>query len=115
MTASAGGLASRHLPRAAQIYVAAVIAVGSVLFVALLPHDLPQPLLFAALFGISCITSTWKVTLPIALSSGSTLSVSYAADLIALLLLGPRQAMVIAVAGVVTQCTVNLKQPYPIY
>jgi len=115
MTASAGGLAWRHLPRAAQIYVAAVIAVGSVLFVALLPHDLPQPLLFAALFGISCITSTWKVTLPIALSSGSTLSVSYAADLMALLLLGPRQAMVIAVAGVVTQCTVNLKQPYPFY
>jgi len=71
--------------------------------------------LFAVLLGIACITSTWKVTLPIALSSGSTLSVSYAADLMALLLLGPRQAMVIAVAGVVTQCTVNLKQPYPIY
>jgi len=95
--------------------VAAVIAAGGVSFVGLLPTDLPQPLLFAVLLGIACITSTWKVTLPIALSSGSTLSVSYAADLMALLLLGPRQAMVIAVAGVVTQCTVNLKQPYPIY
>ena len=115
MTARAGGLAWRHLPRTAQIYVAAVIAAGGVSFVGLLPNDLPQPLLFAVLLGIACITSTWKVTLPIALSSGSTLSVSYAADLMALLLLGPRQAMVIAVAGVVTQCTVNLKQPYPIY
>jgi len=115
VTARAGGLAWRHLPRTAQIYVAAVIAAGGVSFVGLLPNDLPQPLLFAVLLGIACITSTWKVTLPIALSSGSTLSVSYAADLMALLLLGPRQAMVIAVAGVVTQCTVNLKQPYPIY
>ena len=115
MTVRAGGLAWRNLPRTAQIYVAAVIAVGGVFFVALLPHDLPQPLLFATLLGIACITSTWKVTLPIALSSGSTLSVSYAADLMALLLLGPRHAMVIAVAGVVTQCTINLKQPYPLY
>jgi signal transduction histidine kinase/ActR/RegA family two-component response regulator len=115
VTASSGGLAWRNLPGTAQVYVAAVIAAGGVLFVALLPHDLPQPLLFAALLGIACITSTWKVTLPIALSSGSTLSVSYAADLMALLLLGPRHAMVIAVAGAVTQCTVNLKQPYPLY
>jgi signal transduction histidine kinase/ActR/RegA family two-component response regulator len=115
VTSSAGGLEWRHLPRAAQVYVAAVIIVGGVLFVALLPRDLPQPFLFVALLAIACITSTWKVTLPIALSSGSTLSVSYAADLMALLLLGPRHAMVIAVAGAVTQCTVNLKQPYPLY
>jgi signal transduction histidine kinase/CheY-like chemotaxis protein len=115
VTVSGGGLAWRNLPRAAQIFVAAVIAVGGVCFVALLPHDLPRPGLFAVLFAIACITSTWKVTLPIALSSGSTLSVSYAADLMALLLLGSRQAMVIAVAGAVTQCTVNLKQPYPLY
>ena len=112
---NAGGLAWRNLPRTAQVYVATVIAAGGVLFVGLLPHDLPQPLLFVVLLAIACITSTWKVTLPIALSSGSTLSVSYAADLMALLLLGPRHAMVIAVAGAVTQCTVNLKQPYPLY
>ena len=59
--------------------------------------------------------STWKVTLPIELSSGSTLSVSYAADLMALLLLGPRLAMIIAIAGVIAQCTVHVKQRYPLY
>ena len=45
--------------------------------------------MFAALVGASCLTSIWKVNLPIPLASGSTLSVSYAADLMALLLLGP--------------------------
>jgi signal transduction histidine kinase/ActR/RegA family two-component response regulator len=41
--------------------------------------------------------------------------VSYAADLMALLLLGPRLAMVIAVIGVVAQCTVHVRQRYPVY
>ncbi|PYR18389.1 MAG: hypothetical protein DMF98_25715, partial [Acidobacteria bacterium] len=51
----------------------------------------------------------------IPLLSGSTLSVSYAADLSALLLLGPRAAVLIAVAGVWTQCTFNVKHRYPLY
>src|SRR5206468_10601435 len=72
-------------------------------------------LLSAVLVGLACITSIWKVNLPIALASGSTLSVSYAADLMSLLLLGPRQAVTIAVAGVVAQCTINVKQRYPPY
>ncbi len=49
------------------------------------------------------------------LSSGSTLSVSCAADLMALMLLGPHQAMVVAVAGAWTQCTFNVRRPYPPY
>ena len=40
---------------------------------------------------------------------------SYAADLMALLLLGPRHAVIVAVAGAWTQCTFNVKQRYPLY
>jgi signal transduction histidine kinase len=61
------------------------------------------------------VTSSWKVTLPMSLSSGSTLSVSYAADLMALLLLGPEAAVVVAVVGAWMQCTFKVKRPYPVY
>ena len=114
MTAGAG-LSWQELPRAARLYVGAVIGIGACALGALLPVGVPRPALFAILLAASCLTSIWKVTLPIALSSGSTLSVSYAANLMALLLVGPRQATVIAVAGVVAQCTVNVRQPYPLY
>ena len=103
------------LPHPARLYVAAVIATGVCALVAFFPLSIPHPLLFATLLAAGCGTSIWKVNLPIALTSGSTLSVSYAADLTALLLLGPRQAMLVAVAGVLTQCTVNVKQQYPLY
>jgi signal transduction histidine kinase/CheY-like chemotaxis protein len=63
----------------------------------------------------ACLTSLWKVNLPLPLTSGSTLSVSYGADLMALLLLGPQHAVVIAVAGVLAQCTIKVKAPYPVY
>src|SRR5687768_11981679 len=82
------------LPRDAQVYVAVVIAAGGLLLGRFFPTTLPQPLMFAGLMILSCLTSVWKVTLPLSARSGSTLSVSYAADLMALLLLGPQQAMV---------------------
>src|SRR5262245_11872108 len=103
------------LPHPARLYVAAVITIGVCVCVALVPLSIPRPLLFAALLVAGCGTSMWKVNLPIALTSGSTLSVSYAADLAALLLLGSRQTMVIAVAGVLAQCTIHVKEPYPLY
>ncbi len=61
------------------------------------------------------MTSLWKINLPIPLASRSTLSVSYAANLMALLLLGPQQALVIALVGVWTQCTINVRRRYPWY
>jgi signal transduction histidine kinase/CheY-like chemotaxis protein len=115
VTASAEGLSWRRLPPAAQAYVGFVIGVGGFALLASVPDAVPRPGLFGALLLFACVSSVWKVTLPIALASGSTLSVSYAADLMSLLLLGPRQAVVIAVAGVVAQCTINVKQPYPLY
>src|SRR5215475_2831723 len=103
------------LPHGARLYVAAVIAVGTILFIGSFPREYPRPLLFITLLIAGAVTSTWKVTLPISLSSGSTLSVSYAADLTALLLLGPQLATIVAVAGVVAQCTFHVKQRYPVY
>ena len=71
--------------------------------------------MFAALTLFACVTSMWKVSLPITIANGSTLSVSYAANLMTLLLLGPQQAVPIAMAGVWTQCRYHQKQPYPPY
>jgi PAS domain S-box-containing protein len=110
-----GTLGWQALPRGAQVYVASVIAAGAFLVAAFFPLDFPHPVAFVLLLATSCLTSAWKVNLPLPLSSGSTLSMSYAAALMALMLLGPHHAMIIAVAGTWTQCAVNVKQPYPRY
>jgi signal transduction histidine kinase/CheY-like chemotaxis protein len=110
-----GGLAWSTLPRAAQLYVATVIVVGASELVAFFPYTNPRPALFAVLLIAACLTSVWKVNLPISLASGSTLSVSYAANLMSLLLLGPRHAMVVAVAGAWAQCAFKVKRRYPLY
>src|SRR5262245_15867681 len=73
----------RALPWMAQLYIVTVITAGAVAFVSFLPRTFSEPRLFVALLLWACLTSTWKVNLPIGLSSGSTLSVSYAANLIA--------------------------------
>src|SRR5262245_6395530 len=109
------GLAWTELPLAAQAYVTVVGCAGLYALVRSLPQAFPQPLLFVGLLIAACLTSLWKVNLPLPLTSGSTLSVSYAADLMALLLLGPQHAVVIAVAGVLAQCTIKVKAPYPVY
>jgi signal transduction histidine kinase/ActR/RegA family two-component response regulator len=108
-------LAWDGLPRFAQAYVAAITLIGAVVFVLALPHTYPDPWLLGSLLVLACVTSAWKVTLPLSLSSGSTLSVSYAADLMALLLLGAGPAVIIAVAGAWMQCTFRVKQSYPLY
>jgi PAS domain S-box-containing protein len=103
------------LPSAAKLYVVGVILAGAWSTVALFPREWPPLDTFAALVLSSCLLSLWKVNLPIPLSSGSTLSVSFAANLTALLLLGPRVALVVTLAGAWTQSTVNVKRAYPLY
>jgi PAS domain S-box-containing protein len=109
------GLGWRALPVAAQLYVAAVITGGAAIALAALPHAGLDPLVFAALVACSCLTASWKVSLPISPVSGSTLSLSHAAHLMALLIVGRDPAIVIAIAGSWTQCTFNVKQRYPWY
>ena len=113
MTAGTGE--TPGLPRHAQAYVALVIASGAIVLVANWPREMPQPALAAFLLLASCLTSVWKINLPIPLTSGSTLSVSYAANLMALLLAGPRVALAVAAAGALTQCTFAVKRRYPAY
>jgi signal transduction histidine kinase/ActR/RegA family two-component response regulator len=109
------GLGWHALPRGAQWYVSIVLAAGALTFVAFFPVDYPRPLLFIGTLAAACLTSIWKVNLPIPLASSATLSVADAANLFAVLLLGPQHAVFIASAGVVIQCTVNASRPYPWY
>ena len=103
------------LPRAAQLYVVAIAVLGLIVLAAFVPRSYPRPMLFAGLLLLACVTSAWKVNLLIPLGSGSTLSPSEAANFMALALLGPQHAVVVAAAGVWTQCTVNVRRPYPLY
>jgi PAS domain S-box-containing protein len=107
--------ALRSLPAAAQVYVCVVMLAGASAAVSLFPLSYPQPRLFAVLLIAACLTSVWKVNLPISLASGSTLSVAHAVEFMSLLLLGPRHAMLIAVAAAWTQCTFKVKRRYPLY
>jgi PAS domain S-box-containing protein len=103
------------LPRTAQLFVVAVIAAGVCAVITSFPREWPPAVMAAALVSASCLTSIWKVNLPIPLSSGSTLSVSYAANVTALLLLGSRCALLVALAGAWAQCTFKVKRSYPPY
>jgi diguanylate cyclase (GGDEF)-like protein/putative nucleotidyltransferase with HDIG domain len=94
----------KDLPIAARLFVGAVLAAGAITFVVFAPHTIADPVLFAFLLGCSSLASALKVSLPLA-SSGSTMSVSYAVDFAALLLLGADQTMIVAAASAWSQCT----------
>ena len=103
----------RALPLAARLYVASVIGFGAVLFAVFFPfRTFESPGLFLMLLALSSITSVFKVSLPLA-RSGSTMSVSYAVDFAALLLLGPHETMLVAAASAYSQCTFRIKEPNP--
>ena len=115
MMKAADGLGWRAQPSAARVYVGTVMAAGAVAFIALLPQTYPRPFAFVALMATACLTSAWKITLPISLTSGSTLSVTHAVNLMAFLLLGPQCAVTVAMVGAWAQCTFHVKQHYPLY
>ena len=105
----------RHLPVAARVFVAAVIAAGGLLLVASLWRGgLEQPVLLVSLLLLSIGVHTIKVELPVGLSS-STLSLGYAVNFAALLLLGAGAAAWITAAGGWAQCTFNVRVRNPWY
>jgi signal transduction histidine kinase/CheY-like chemotaxis protein len=114
-TLQARPLAWGEMSATARVYVLTVMIAGAIVTIAWFPTRITHPLLFWTLLATSGATSLLKVNLPIPLASGSTLSVSYAANLMALLLLGGPHALVIALAGVWTQCTVKVRRRYPWY
>ena len=105
----------RALPLSARLYVGATIVFGAVLVVWLGPRSNFDHLpLFIVLLATSAITSAFKVSLPLA-KSGSTMSVSYAVDFAALLLLGANETMLVAVTSAWSQCTFRMKTKNPVY
>jgi len=103
------------LPRAAQIYIAGVVVAGAYVMGAWFPITYPRPIAFAVLLVAACLTSIWKVKLVLSARNESTLSVSYASLLLALILLGPQAAMVMGVAAAWTQCTFRVEHRYPLH
>ena len=94
----------KDLPIAARLFVGGVLALGTITLVVFAPHTFANPVLFALLLICSSLSSALKVSLPLA-SSKSTMSVSYAVDVAALLLLGPDQTMIVAAVSACSQCT----------
>jgi diguanylate cyclase (GGDEF)-like protein/putative nucleotidyltransferase with HDIG domain len=104
----------KQLPVAARIYVATVIVAGFAVLAWFTPHAAPKPVLFAFLVVISAVASAFKVNLPLT-TSGSTMSVSYAVDFTALLLLGGDATMVVAAASACSQCMFRAEKPPPVH
>ena len=75
----------------------------------------PYEPMFIVLLLAACLMSAWKITLPISVSNGSTLSLADAANVMTMLLLGASASAVVAAAGVWVQCTHRPRQPYPLY
>ena len=96
----------KDLPVAARLFVAAVLAAGAIVLGMFAPHSIANPLLFVILLGCSSLASALKVRLPLA-TSGSTMSVSYAVDFAALLLLGANETMIVAAVSAWSQCTIR--------
>jgi putative nucleotidyltransferase with HDIG domain len=104
-----------RLPLRARAYVGTVIAAGLMVFAAAITRArFDQPVLFCALLVLSPLMAALKVYLPLT-NGGSTLSVSYAVDFAALLLLGPDETTIVAAAGAVSQCHLNTKEDNPPY
>jgi len=85
-------------------YVTAVALLGlGLLMWGIQRAPFEYPLLLAALLVGSMTTSVLKIHLPLA-SGQATLSLSYFTDFLALVLLGPHEAMLVAGASAATQC-----------
>jgi PAS domain S-box-containing protein len=100
-------------PRAVQVYVGAVILLGLVLLVTRFPYHFARPTLFVLFLIVSSAASGFKINLPIS-KGGSTMSVSYAADFTAMLLIGPRETMLISMVSAWAQCAFHAKRKNPL-
>jgi diguanylate cyclase (GGDEF)-like protein/putative nucleotidyltransferase with HDIG domain len=106
---------TKPLSAAARTYVTAVILAGAAVFAVCLPlARFDQPVLFAVLLVLSSATAALKVQLPL-ITSSSTLSVSYAVDFAALLLIGPHATMIVAAASALCQCHLNTRTRTPLH
>ena len=96
------------------LYVGCVILLGTALLVRFTPLTYPNPWLTIALLCSSLLLSSLKLRLPLG-RGVSTMSMACAADLVALMTLGPNVAMVTASIGVFFQCTWRVRRSQPLY
>ena len=107
------GEAERSTRAAAMsLYVGGVIAAGGALLVQFAPRTYPHPWMALTLLLAALVLSVFKLRLPLG-RGNSTMSMAYAVDFAALMMIGSDLAMVIAAAGVLTQCTVRVKRRQP--
>jgi diguanylate cyclase (GGDEF)-like protein len=106
------------LPPAARVFVSVTVVVGAALaahnVLVLWIGQIERAGLFVELLALALITSTVKVSLPLA-RSGSTISLTYAISMTALLVLDSHQAFLINVASAWSQCTFNKKVKNALY
>ena len=102
----------RDLPPRGRWYIIAVVALGALLFVTLVPRATLTPVLsFAFLALLSVLTAAFKVQFPI--TGGSNMSVSYVVDIASILLWGPHAAMIVGAASGWSQSTLNARKRNP--
>jgi diguanylate cyclase (GGDEF)-like protein/putative nucleotidyltransferase with HDIG domain len=104
-----------RLPAVARLYVSLVIATGAAVVATSLPSvQFPRPVLFAALLALSVLSSALKVDMPIGVGT-SCISLSYAVNFTALMLLGPAPTILITMASSWSQCTFRMNERNPAY
>jgi PAS domain S-box-containing protein len=102
------------LPASARLYVQAVTLAGAVVFLLRLPNHLEAPTSFFLLFAAAVCAATLKVTLPLT-RSGATMALTYVVDFLSLILIGPRETMLISVMAAWVQCHVRAARSTPLF
>jgi len=103
------------LPRAARLFVAAVVLSGGVLLVlSLRVANFDRVPLLIALVVSAMVSARFKLRLPTT-KNYSTMSVSSGVMFTSLLLLGPHPTMVVAAAGAWCQSTFGTRRPNRVY
>jgi hypothetical protein len=97
-----------------KLYVGVVIAAGAWALAGSAPRELPAPLLAMTWLAAMVVVSLFKLRLPLR-RGHSTMSMAYVIDFLVLVTAGADLAMVIAVAGVIVQCTVRVGRAQPWY
>ena len=98
----------------AKLFIGAVLGLGAAVLVTQAPRTLAEPALTLVFLAIMVGSSLVKLRLPLGLGQ-STMSMAYVIDFTVLVTLGTDVAMLIAAAGVLTQCTLNVRRPQPWY
>jgi diguanylate cyclase (GGDEF)-like protein len=105
------------LPAAARVYVLAIMALGGLSFGwTLTTLEITRPAPFLALLLLACIGSVFKFSVPLPRAMALTpltMSLSFAVNFAALLLLGGEHATLISMAAAWCQCTFNVKTKNP--